>query len=176
MARDYLKEFGDIIYRDFLKRRDYPVKYVFAYSGWALVKDKNVYLSDNKRGTDYECQCGISIPDIPKEKIIEVWLTDLKILDVGKKIYNVDGQMNYYKSLKVILPFWLYFHISFACKLFLDAGVDVQFLMILVERTGSLKTTLCKTFAEVFNEGECSVLNRQVWLSKITWKSVSTKL
>ena len=51
------------------------------------------------------------------------------------------------------LPFWLYLHISFACKLFIDAGLKVQFLLLLIGKTGSLKTTICETFAEPFNEG-----------------------
>lgn len=56
-------------------------------------------------------------------------------------------------SLKVSLPFWLYLHLSFACKLFIDAGLKVQFLLLLIGKTGSLKTTICETFAEPFNEG-----------------------
>lgn len=151
MAKDYLKEYGAIIYREFRKRENYPVKCIFTYSGWETVNGKNVYLSDNTSRADYECKCGISIPVVPTDKMAQVWLNDLHILDVGKKIYDCDGQLNHYASWKIILPFWLYLHIGFACKLFADAGLEVQFIMILVGKTGSLKTTLCKTFAEIFN-------------------------
>ena len=151
MAKDYLKEYGAMIYRDFRKREDYPVKWIFTYSGWETVKGKNIYLSDTTRRADYECKCGISIPVVPADQMARVWLNDLNILGVGKKIYDCDGQINQYASWEIILPFWLYLHIGFACKLFADAGLEVQFLMILVGKTGSLKTTLCKTFAEIFN-------------------------
>ena len=151
MAKDYLKEFAAHIYREFVKRADCPVKFVFTYPGWALVNNKNVYLSDSRKGIDYECKCGISVPVIPREKLAQIWIDDLKILEIGKKFYTVDGQINYLESLKTILPFWLYLHIGFACKLFSDAGLEVQFIMILVGKTGSLKTTLCRTFAEIFN-------------------------
>ncbi len=53
----------------------------------------------------------------------------------------------------MIRLFWLYLHLSFACKLFIDAGLKVQFLLLLIGKTGNLKTTICETFAEPFNEG-----------------------
>ena len=147
-ARDYLKEYGAIIYRGFCSREGYPVKTIFTYSGWENISGKNVYLSATKRSAYYECNCDLSIPFVPREKMAEIWNLDVKILEVGKKIYDAAGQIDYYESWKTLLPFWLYLHLSFACKLFLDAGVEVQFIFI----TGSLKTSLCKTFAEVFNE------------------------
>ncbi|MBR1419557.1 MAG: hypothetical protein IJ575_00645 [Selenomonadaceae bacterium] len=74
-------------------------------------------------------------------------------MKIGKSIFNDDGVFNEAESLKVSLPFWLYLHLSFACKLFNDTGLKVQFLLLLVGKTGSLKTTICETFAEPFNEG-----------------------
>lgn len=77
----------------------------------------------------------------------------MRILDIGKKFYNPDDTPNELENLRVSLPFWLYLHLSFACKLFIDAGLKVQFLLLLIGKTGSLKTTICETFAEPFNEG-----------------------
>ena len=121
----------------------------FSYHGWELVGDKMCYLSDSRA----DCKCGISIPKISPERMAIAWRNDLQILNVGKKVYNLDGTLDEVASLKVSLPFWLYLHLSFACKLFIDAGLKFQFLLLLIGKTGSLKTTICETFAEPFNEG-----------------------
>jgi len=107
------------------------------------------YLSDSRA----DCKCGVTIPKISPERMAIAWRNDLQILNIGKKFYNFDGTLDDIASLKVSLPFWLYLHLSFACKLFIDAGLKVQFLLLLIGKTGSLKTTICETFAEPFTEG-----------------------
>ena len=147
IAKDYLREYGAKLYRDF--HQYHGVEEFFSYHGWELVNGKMVYLSNNRA----DCKCGITIPKIPPERMAVAWQNDLKILDIGKKVYDENGTLDEVASLKVSLPFWLYLHLSFACKLFIDAGLKVQFLMLLIGKTGSLKTTICETFAEPFNEG-----------------------
>ena len=71
---------------------------------------------------------------------------------------RLGGQFNNFPQLesgniRTNKGFGLYLHLGYACKLFLDAGLKVQFILLLVGKTGSLKTTLCETFAESFNEG-----------------------
>ena len=147
IARDYLREYGAVVYREF--RRSHEIEEFFSYHGWELVGDKMCYLSDSRA----DCKCGICIPKISPERMSVAWRNDLQILNIGKKVYNPDDTLDEVASLKVSLPFWLYLHISFACKLFIDAGLKVQFLLLLIGKTGSLKTTICETFAEPFNEG-----------------------
>ncbi|MBR4152006.1 MAG: hypothetical protein IKT98_03530 [Selenomonadaceae bacterium] len=146
-AKDYLREYGALVYREF--RQSHGVEEFFNYHGWELVGGKMVYLSDSRA----DCKCGISIPKIPAERMAVAWRNDLQILEIGRKIFNADGTFDDVASLRVSLPFWLYLHLSFACRLFIDAGLKVQFLLLLIGKTGSLKTTICETFAEPFNEG-----------------------
>lgn len=147
IAPDYLKEYVATNYRDF--RQNHPPNEFFAYSGWEIVNEKHVYLSDSRN----DCKCGITVPKILPEEYQKIWQEDLEILNVQKKNYNPDGTLNEINSLNVILLFWLYLHLGYACKLFMDAGVKVQFILLLIGKTGSLKTSICETFAEPFNEG-----------------------
>ena len=147
IARDYLREYGAIVYREF--RRSHGLEEFFSYHGWERVGGKMLYLSDSRA----DCKCNVCVPKVPTERMTIAWLNDLHILDIGKKVYTPDGTLDEIASLKVSLPFWLYLHLSFACKLFIDAGLKVQFLLLLIGKTGSLKTTICETFAEPFNEG-----------------------
>ena len=146
-AKDYLREYGAIKYREF--RRKHKVEEFFSYHGWELVNGKMVYLSDSYS----YCKCGITIPKLPAERMAAAALNDSKILNIGARRLKADGTIDEIASLRVILPFFLYLHLSFACKLFIDAGYKVQFLLLLIGKTGSLKTTICETFAEPFNEG-----------------------
>lgn len=147
IARNYLREYGAIVYREF--RRSHDIEEFFSYHGRELVDGKMCYLSDSRA----DCKCGITIPKISLERMAVAWKNDLQILNIGKKVYNHDGTLDEVESLKVSLPFWLYLHLSFACKLFIDAGLKIQFLLLLIGKTGSLKTTICETFADPFNEG-----------------------
>ena len=108
-----------------------------------------VYLSDSRA----DCKCGVCVPKVSPERMPIAWQNDLKILAIGKKVYNPDGTLDEIASLRVCLPFWLYLHVGFACKLFIDMGIKVQFLLLLIGKTGSLKNTIYETFAEPFNEG-----------------------
>lgn len=146
-ALDYLKKYAATIYCDF--RKNNLLQEFFSYSGWEIVDGKPVYLSNSRS----DCKCGITVPKIFLEESQTIWQEDLNILSVQKKSYNPDGTLNDLNSLNVILPFWLYLHLSYACNLFLEAGLKVQFILLLVGKTGSLKTTICETFAEPFNEG-----------------------
>lgn len=143
MARDYIKEYGALIYRDKL-RNSKPINF-YSYHGWECVDGKMVYLSDSRS----DCRCGIYVPKNPN--IQRLWAYDLDILKIAKACS--DPNATPFEKYKVSLPFWLYLHLSFACKLFFDAGIEVQFLLALIGKTGSLKTTICKTFAEPFNVG-----------------------
>ena len=142
IARDYLKEYAAHIYSDF--RQKNQVLKSFSYHGWELVYGKWTYLSNSSD----DCTCKISIPKVIADKYI--WLNDLEILDIGKQIYLPDGSINFIESLKVSLPFFLYLHLGPACKLFLDAGLKVQFILVLIGKTGSFKTTICEIFALPF--------------------------
>ena len=147
IAPDHLKEYTATIYREF-RKNNRPEEF-FSYSGWGLVGGKPVYLSDSRN----DCKCDMIVPKILPEEHQKIWQEDLNILSVQKKTYAPDVTFNDLNSLNVILPFWLYLHLGYACKLFWDAGLKVQFILLLVGKTGSLKTTLCETFAEPFNEG-----------------------
>lgn len=143
MARDYIKEYGALIYRDKLRNSE-PINF-YSYHGWECVNGKMVYLSDSRS----DCRCGVYVPK--NSNFQRLWTDDLDILKIGKACS--DPNATPFEKYKVSLPFWLYLHLSFACKLFLDAGIEVQFLLALIGKTGSLKTTICKTFAEPFNIG-----------------------
>ena len=146
IAKDRIKEYGALLYRD-KRKACTPLNY-YSYHGWEIVNGKKVYLSDSRS----DCKCGIFVPKISPEDEIRTWFDDLKILEIGKKVD--DPNVPEYERYNVSLPFWLYLHVSFACKLFLDAGIEVQFLLALIGKTGSLKTSICKAFAEAFNSGE----------------------
>lgn len=79
IARDYLREYGAIVYREF--RRRHEIEEFFSYHGRELVGGKMCYLSDSRA----DCKCGVTIPKIPPERMAIAWRNDLKILGIGKK-------------------------------------------------------------------------------------------
>lgn len=82
IARDYLREYGAIVYREF--RRNHEIEEFFSYHGWELVSGKMVYLSDSRD----DCKCGVTIPKISPERMAIAWRNDLQILNIGKKVYT----------------------------------------------------------------------------------------
>ena len=107
-----------------------------------------VYLSSSR----LDCDCKCYIPEIPYNNTT-IWRNGLSIINIGNAVASSDENVDYISSLHVSLPFFLYLHIGFASKLFEDANMDVQFILMIVGKSGSLKTSICKTFAEPFNLG-----------------------
>ena len=131
IAKAYLREFAAFRYaevQDILPEKNY-----FYYHGWQKIDGAMRYLSNS----DENCECEVTIPKISSEQVPEIYKTGQEFLKVSEP--------------EISVPFFLYLHIGYAAKLFEDAALPVQFLMLLVGKTGSLKTTLCKTFALPFN-------------------------
>lgn len=99
IAKDYLREYGAIVYLEF--RRSHDIKEFFSYYGWELVGSKMCYLSDSRA----DCKCAVTIPKIHPERMAIAWRNDLQILEIGKKVYNLDDTLDEVASLKVSFPF-----------------------------------------------------------------------
>lgn len=132
LAKPYLREFFALKYGN--AKDTLPIEKFFLCHGWHVVDGVIKFYSNS----DKNCTCAVSIPKIYAWEVLKIYQTGEKILKVA--------------DLQISLPFFLYLHAGYAAKLFDDAGLPVQFLFLLVGKTGSLKTTLCKTFAIPFNE------------------------
>jgi len=141
----YLKEYGMEIYA--LAEKEINLKEYYTFHGWHEVAGEMQYLSSSRD----DCVCECFVPKIEEKSIIDAWCKGLHILDIGKTIYGGNGQVNTVESIKVSLPFFLYLHLGFCASLFQDLAQNVQFLLLLVGQSGSLKTAICKAFAEPFN-------------------------
>lgn len=130
-GKAYLREYAALLYeRD---KTTLPVRNFFHCHGWFHDNGRWRYISNS----DENCECAVTIPKVEPKKIPEIFKTGQLMLKVA--------------SPEIFLPFFLYIHLGFAAKLFEDAGLSAQFLLLLVGKTGSLKTTFCKTFAIPFN-------------------------
>lgn len=146
-AKNLLREYASACYGEALQR--FKERELYGYHGWEEVGGKMVYLSAARE----DCECDCFVPDTPQSQEAEIWRNGLSILDIGRQVIRKDGSLDAYQTYKVSLPFWLYLHMGYASRLFQDAGLNLQFILLIVGRSGSLKTSTCKAFAEPFHPG-----------------------
>ena len=131
VAKEYLREFSAFKYAKV--QDNLPKQEFFYYHGWQKIEGAMRYLSNS----DENCECEVTIPKIQSEKVPEIYKN-------GQEFFKV-------AEPEISVPFLLYLHLGYAAKLFDEAALPTQFLLLLVGKTGSLKTTLYKTFALPFN-------------------------
>ena len=146
-GKAYYREFAAHIYRE--AKNSIAIQNIYNYHGWERVNDQMVYLSNSRD----DCQCSCWVPPVLSETIQNLFIQGMNIINIGRQVFNDNGTLNIVQTYRVSLPFFLYIHLGFTVKLFQDAGLDVQFLLMLVGKSGSLKTSICKAFAEPFNSG-----------------------
>ena len=146
-AKNLLREYASARYSDAL--RNIEKKVIYGYHGWEVLEGKHVFLSAARS----DCECDCYVPEIDRGQEAAIWQTGLSILDIGRQVVNEDGSVDYCRTYRASLPFWLYLHTGYASKLFQDAGVSLQFILVIVGKSGSLKTSTCKAFAEPFHPG-----------------------
>ena len=144
-AKTYFKEYAALVFTT-AKKENTPV-IAYDFHGWTGVEGVKKYLSANNA----HCKCACTIPSVDVSELPRIWKMGHHFLDVGKKVLSGNEGINHNASLRAILPFFLYCHAGFSAQLFKDAGLDMQFLLVLVGQSGSLKTAICKAFAEPFN-------------------------
>ena len=144
-AKSLLKEYASARYSDAL--RTLHKRVVYEYHGWEMVEGKHVYLSASR----LDCECDCFIPDTPLAHESVIWKSGESILDIGRQVNKDDGTVDYCQTYRASLPFWLYLHMGYASKLFQEAGLNLQFILVIVGKSGSLKTSTCKAFAEPFH-------------------------
>ena len=103
------------------------VKREFSYHGWAFLHGEPVYLNDRLPF----CKSGCYVWAVEPENIASIFRNGMGFLSIGN-------------GLEKILPIFLYAHIGFTARLFKDAGLAVQFLLLIVGRTNSFKTSLSR--------------------------------
>lgn len=145
LAKSYLQQYASMKYLQ--ATHLLPVKNFYYYHGFEVIEGKLEYLS----ATHDDCQCEYSIPKIAESEMHDVCKTGLHILDIGKKIIGENGEIDFYSSNKISLPFWLYLHFGFSIKLFQDAGIGNELLLILQGEKESLKTSMAEALALPFN-------------------------
>lgn len=145
-AKDELKAIQAAVFAEAEKRLS--VRDIYHYSGWECIDGSMEYLSAAKP----YCQCDCNVSCVPAKDIQSAWKGGQDILDIGKKVYDAEGKVDFRKSYGIIIPLFLYLHMGFASKLFEDSGQAVQFILVIAGKSGSLKTSTVKALAEPFNE------------------------
>ena len=145
-TKDELKTIQAAVFAEAAKRL--AVQDVYHYSGWECIVGCMEYLSSAKP----YCQCDCNVPCVPANDIQSAWNGGQDILDIGKKVYDAEGKVDFRKSYSIIGPLFLYLHMGFGSKLFEDAGQPLQFILVIAGKSGSLKTSTVKALAEPFNE------------------------
>ena len=110
------------------------VKREFSYHGWAFLHGEPVYLNDRLPF----CRSGCYVWAVEPENIASIFRNGLGFLAIGN-------------NPETILPIFLYAHIGFAARLFHDAGLAIQFILLIVGHTGSYKTSLSKEIFHPFS-------------------------
>ncbi len=131
-ASAIFSEYSSVVYEDAMHAL--PQSTSYDYAGWEKVDGKMVYLSDR---LPY-CHSSRYVWEIPPEDFCAAYLNGQAFLTVGN-------------DMKTILPLFLYAHIGYSAQLFERAGSEVQFLLMLVGKTGSFKTSICKELFQAFN-------------------------
>jgi len=144
----YFREYAAAVFAE--AKNDLEKKIEFDFHGWTEIDGALRYLSAGRAHCNSKC----FIPNIASEDMPAIWQRGIQFLHVGKTVFDNAGNIDEKMSLRGILPFFLYCHAGFAARLFKDAGVDIQFLLVLVGQSGSLKTAICKSFGQPFNEQE----------------------
>jgi hypothetical protein len=144
----YFREYAAAVFAK--AKEEIEEKIEFDFHGWTEIDGVLRYLSAGRA----QCNSKCFIPQIASEDIPAIWQKGIQFLTVGKKVFDNAGNIDERMSLRAVLPFFLYCHAGFAARLFKDAGVDLQFLLVLVGQSGSLKTAICKSYAEPFNQQE----------------------
>ena len=103
------------------------VKPEYDYHGWAILHERHVFLNDRLPF----CKSGCYVWAVEPENIASIFRNGMAFLAIGN-------------GLEKILPIFLYAHIGFTARLFKDAGLAVQFLLLIVGRTNSFKTSLSR--------------------------------
>lgn len=149
-AKAYFDEYASIVYEMALK--NLKIKQTYAFHGWTNINNKMLYLSS---AYDF-CECDCFIPSVANENIQLIYTNGLSFLKVGEIPSNSSNRTD---SSKSILPIFLYAHAGYTAELFLQAGLNLQFILAIIGTTGSFKTSLCKALCESFNTQ--SMLNFQ---------------
>lgn len=144
-AANYFIEYSSMIYAEALENIEKKV--VYDFHGWANVNGKMVYLSKALPYCSGECY----VPEPCQEKASQIYLNGLSFISVGKQVLLDDGTLNTVATLKQILPIFLYAHAGYTARVFKEAGADLQFVLAIIGKTGSFKTSISKTIFEVFN-------------------------
>lgn len=132
---NFFADYISLKYNQFLANE--IVKREYDYHGWTRLNGEPIYLSDRLPF----CRSGCYVWSVEPENIGSIFRNGLGFLAIGNK-------------LETILPIFLYAHSGFLARLFLDAGLAIQFLLLIVGRTGSFKTSLSKEIFHPFSSME----------------------
>ncbi|HWR42269.1 hypothetical protein [Sporomusa sp.] len=128
----FFSEYASLVYEESLGTLTYATTY--EYAGWENVNGKMVYLSQR---LPYCCSTRY-VWEVSPCDILSIYRQGLNFLSVSKEP-------------KTILPLFLYAHVGYTAQLFETAGHEVQFILMVVGKTGSFKTSVCKELFQAFN-------------------------
>lgn len=131
-AYAFFSEYCSLVYEESLGAIIHST--IYEYAGWEKVNGQMTYLS----GRLPNCQSERYVWEVNPHDIAAIYRHGHDFLTIGN-------------SLKTILPLFLYSHIGYTAQLFEEAGYEVQFLLMVVGKTGSFKTSLCKELFQAFN-------------------------
>lgn len=144
-AANYFLEYTSMIYSEALDRLKKRV--IYEYHGWADINGKKFFLSKALPYCDTECY----VPKINQKRAAQIYLYGQSFLNIGKSDLTDEGTVDLKSTLKQILPIFIYAHAGYTAMLFKEAGLELQFVLALIGRTGSFKTSISKVIFELFN-------------------------
>jgi hypothetical protein len=131
-AYSFFSEYCSLVYEESLSVIVHST--IYEHAGWENVNGQMIYLS----GRLSNCQSERYVWEVNPRDIPAIYRHGHDFLTIGN-------------NLKTILPLFLYSHIGYTAQLFEEAGYEVQFLLMVVGKTGSFKTSLCQELFQAFN-------------------------
>ena len=131
-AHSFFSEYCSLVYEESLATIVHST--IYEYAGWEKIDGRMTYLS----GRLPNCQSERYVWEVNPHDISTIYQHGHDFLAIGNE-------------LKTMLPLFLYSHIGYSAQLFEDAGYEVQFLLVVLGKTGSFKTSLCQELFQAFN-------------------------
>ena len=127
--QSFFEEYAQIVYRNSLD--NLPISVEYSLAGWT-----DEISPEYMHSGIANCIANRQLALISSNEERQVVLDGLKFLKIG--------------DLKKTLPIFLFAHLGIMAKLFEEAGLPIQFLLLIHGKTGSFKTAVSKLIFQVF--------------------------
>lgn len=111
-----------------------PLTHKVAFSGWHKMSNKMHYYSN----LDKNCECNRKLADISNDNYVDLYNNGLSFLRISTE--------------NISLPIFLMAHAGYFYKVFLDAGIPLQFIFDIIGPSGSRKSSVAKLIYTLFQK------------------------